>query len=613
MIKKKNDSKKKEKELIKTELENMKKEDKKKLPTKRKDVKIRKASNKNTEFTAVKTSFNSIFYSNTENCFQTGLEDIVLNINKIAFLSYQLLNYHFTRLLTENLPLPVIDQPLFYSACSTVSRMTMQKDTIDILSPLYTSFSHYNNTLVDLPFRDYMGKLISNLNRQQLTATTNHLKLNFYKRLSTYIKIKTGETKKYAIYSILKHIYSEVYTGTNAFIIEIKKWLVFVPTEINIEKNLNHFIKIYFDMLKLFEQFPNTKNIRTFNLLPTKSTFTLSTIEICSSCLKDLIGYFENVKKPDDLLSNRREYWEKYFNISKFETRNRKFSDTIYTDGKVAVIRLQKPKQDQPTPKDIRNINYEQYIGIDPGVRSLQTSCNDKGRIIETTTPNYRHKCKMKHACKKKEMWYKKWDLYTVWKTIPTFKTSELGEMREYFSHVYPNLNAIFDFHMEKRFRGLNFTSYCMGKKVMNDICKSLIEDKKTLVGFGDFSQQHGLVKKHPTAPIKKFRNELKKHCDLIDIDEWGTSKTCSECFSRLVLYKNRVIRKNKDGTSKDRRKSEINSVVRCINNECKLCCIDRDVNASRNMLLLLKLVKEGKVRPECFKHQKINSGDTPS
>jgi hypothetical protein len=28
-------------------------------------------------------------------------------------------------------------------------------------------------------------------------------------------------------------------------------------------------------------------------------------------------------------------------------------------------------------------------------------------------------------------------------------------------------------------------------------------KNKKILVGFGDFSQQHGLVKKHPIAPIQ--------------------------------------------------------------------------------------------------------------
>jgi len=135
----------------------------------------------------------------------------------------------------------------------------------------------------------------------------------------------------------------------------------------------------------------------------------------------------------------------------------------------------------------------------------------------------------------------------------------------------------------------------------MHKICESIVGKKKTLVGFGDFSQQHGLVKKHPTAPIKKFRNELRKYCDVIEIDEYSTSKTCNCCFNPIELYKNKVIRKMRDGTHTKAKKSIINSVIRCKLNECKLCCMDRDINASKNILFLLQLQKAGKKRPECF------------
>jgi hypothetical protein len=81
----------------------------------RQDVKDRKEANKDTEFTCVKMSFNSLVENNYLN---GGIQEIVLNINKISFLSYQLLNYHFTRLIQEKMPLPEITQNLFYQACS---------------------------------------------------------------------------------------------------------------------------------------------------------------------------------------------------------------------------------------------------------------------------------------------------------------------------------------------------------------------------------------------------------------------------------------------------------------------------------------------------------------
>jgi hypothetical protein len=199
-----------------------------------------------------------------------------------------------------------------------------------------------------------------------------------------------------------------------------------------------------------------------------------------------------------------------------------------------------------------------------------------------------------------------------MWKTIPSNKTTNLTKVLQYFTHTFPHFDKIFQFHLYKNFRGLNFRSYCRSKATLTKICKEIVDNKKTLVGFGDFSQNHGLVKKHPTAPIKRFKNELRKYCDLIEIDEYRTSKTCHKCHREITLYKNIVIRKNKDGTYKQARMSEINSVIRCSSNECSLCCMDRDINASKNILLLLQLEKEGKARPVCFLPQNKNNYDTP-
>jgi hypothetical protein len=42
-------------------------------------------------------------------------------------------------------------------------------------------------------------------------------------------------------------------------------------------------------------------------------------------------------------------------------------------------------------------------------------------------------------------------------------------------------------------------------------ICKKITNNKKTLIGFVDYSQPQGFIKSHCIAPIKKFKNELKK------------------------------------------------------------------------------------------------------
>ena len=243
-------------------------------------------------------------------------------------------------------------------------------------------------------------------------------------------------------------------------------------------------------------------------------------------------------------MDKKREYWTELFNITKYETKNRKFGYTILTDGKSAVIQLEKPKKEEVKVKDCKNIKYEQYVGIDPGIRSLVTTCNQDDKVVSFRTRQYRHESKMIYGCKKRENWYKKWDHYEYWQKIPSFKVSKTETMIKYFEYVLPETNNLFEFHNEHNFRGLKFMSYCRSKATLTKICKKIQNKKHTVIGFGDFSQQHGLVKKHPTTPILKIKKELKKHCDILEIDEYNTSKTCHKCHNEIKLYRNRILKK---------------------------------------------------------------------
>ena len=90
------------------------------------------------------------------NYLKQGIQEIVYNINKISFLSYKLLNFHFTRLLEKNKDLPELTQNLFYNASCYVSVMKNRKSTIDEEDEMYKSFSQFSHLLKDLPFRDKM-------------------------------------------------------------------------------------------------------------------------------------------------------------------------------------------------------------------------------------------------------------------------------------------------------------------------------------------------------------------------------------------------------------------------------------------------------------------------
>ena len=592
----------------------------------RDDVKQRKEDNKNTDFTCIKSSWKSFCKNNL--LADTIVEDILPKINTISFLSYKLLNYHFTRLLEENKPLPEIKQNLFYQACCMVSRLKYTKDTTDTTSELYESFSQMKQYITDeLPARDYLCLgYITNLNKLQLTMTNNHLKLNFYNRFRKYLKLRTGETDNAVVYHWLKDIYEVKYEGKNTFILYMREWLKYTPTEANIVKHSNHFVKIYYSILKEFEKYPETKGVRTFTLLPHKHGFTQSHITICNAGLENTLKYIANelkcannnnnnidsgldVKKFEE---NSNKYWKELFNITKYETKNKKFGYTILTDGKSVVLQMRKPSQPEKTATQYTEQQYDNFLGIDPGIRALITSYDTNDKVIQVSTREYRHESKMIYACKKRENWYKKWEHYEEWKLIPTIKTSKTSVMKEYFKYVFPRLRTFTEFHIEKGFRNLNFTSYCRSKATLAKICERIsgvtkkTKHVKTLVGFGDYSQQHGLVKSHPTTPILRLKKELRRYCKVVDIDEYKTSKTCSSCNKEIELYRNRIQRKKMGVLEPIAKMTNIHSVIRCKHNECKLCCMDRDINASKNILGLLLNQYRGEERPVCFRPEKI-------
>jgi transposase len=68
----------------------------------------------------------------------------------------------------------------------------------------------------------------------------------------------------------------------------------------------------------------------------------------------------------------------------------------------------------------------------------------------------------------------------------------------------------------------------------------------------------------------------LQKWCEVVDVDEFGTSKLC--CHSHCEIAKVKYNEK------------EINSVLHYSNNKCEIT-IDHDINSARNIYMLLEKI----------------------
>ena len=208
---------------------------------------------------------------------------------------------------------------------------------------------------------------------------------------------------------------------------------------------------------------------------------------------------------------------------------------------------------------------------------------------------------------------------------MPQKKRASLAAMTTYATHLLLHLDTLLRFYGAKRVQNLKFARYCAAKKKLHQLCLKLTAQsgKRTLVGFGDWSLQtaSGVVRGCRPGPSGRLRRELRKYCTVVDVDEYRTSKTCNCC--KLRNFKHMVLRRHDAAgvlTSK-----KVHSVLHCRTNgkgislreidqcvsrtdqplfgvpRCLSMTVNRDVNASRNILELILAILRGVDRPECF------------
>jgi hypothetical protein len=591
-------------------------------------VAIRKINNLNKEFVIIKMKLNS-FIKNEE--FKNLLFVNITNINNIKYEAFNFINLHFLRCLEYNLDLPDFNQDLFYNCISIISKTYKQKEQVSKNIELQNTYSEHYKSLCPpnhiKPFRDYSGALINNVTKEMKTVCDNHIILNFNKRLLRYIQLKYNIHKKQALW-LINNIYDEkLYYTLSKVEDEIKNFIVFKPTEEIIKANIHHFITLLYKIQKYFDTLnPNTKHLRKFTILPTKSSFIHSYVTCCSSCVKDILKSSDNQKLKKIAKDDNDVMWSKLFNIKCVETTNKKFNKIVSTDGYGVSITLYKSlkvedkeinvngkiicdcghtvskggyKKHLLSQKHLKyknttsvevNINNEKYryVGLDPGVSYIYTAVDDKNKFIRCSNTCYRKESKITKSIKwNKNQLKKNPSIQRTINELKTYKTSSLEEYKNAVKHNFMYYNELTTFYNIKPYKKWKFTTYCLMKKAINKMCKTICDDKKTIVGFGDWSQQQGIIKKHPSAPNKKLREALKRYRDcisLISINEYRTSKECSLCHNEVKKLNLITKIKNKNEERVYYKLKECHQVVRCSNNECSKCW-QRDYNASKNII----------------------------
>ena len=100
-----------------------------KEPRTRRDVAVRKARNKETCCSVVKSTLNK-FCKAEGTALRGPLNDIVRDVNAAIAEAYLLANVHVVRMVEEGHPLGPLDQSFFYGCLSAVSRSGRKRQLI---------------------------------------------------------------------------------------------------------------------------------------------------------------------------------------------------------------------------------------------------------------------------------------------------------------------------------------------------------------------------------------------------------------------------------------------------------------------------------------------------
>ena len=195
-------------------------------------------------------------------------------------------------------------------------------------------------------------------------------------------------------------------------------------------------------------------------------------------------------------------------------------------------------------------------------------------------------------------------------------------------SNIYKNFNEYFKLKMEIhkeivklyndiRFNKLKWYSFINIKrsenKLVNDIKKQFGND--TVLIMGDWSMKKDKIKSIST-PNKKYEKILNKNFPMLKIDEFRTSiienESEKKCENLIIeqkyeklniksVYSLEKLKKQNLTKYKKEMKKKIHKILTCKTSEKFIKYINRDENATMNMISIVSSYINNNIKPEIF------------
>ena len=279
-------------------------------------------------------------------------------------------------------------------------------------------------------------------------------------------------------------------------------------------------------------------------------------------------------------------------------------------------------KVDNMSKKTLELLDKMNWVVIDPGVNSLLTMMSkDKKTKFTYSKCEYLNRIKRKEILKKMEK-IKNEKITKIENKLTKEKT------RLKTSNIYKNFNEYFKLKMEIhkeivklyndiRFNKLKWYSFINIKrsenKLVNDIKKQFGND--TVLIMGDWSMKKDKIKSIST-PNKKYEKILNKNFPMLKIDEFRTSiienESEKKCENLIIekkyeklniksVYSLEKLKKQNLTKYKKELNKKIHKILTCKTSEKFIKYINRDENATMNMISIVSSYINNNIKPEIF------------
>ncbi|KAG3019904.1 hypothetical protein PC123_g15843 [Phytophthora cactorum] len=236
------------------------------------------------------------------------------------------------------------------------------------------------------------------------------------------------------------------------------------------------------------------------------------------------------------------------------------FANEIKSDGYSASVLYYRPKHEELGGEDdslvLEGYSPDIVIGLDPEMRSNRKKGRSKRKlrrkrnfpklirrakrarhgnnrdIVSVTTREYRHLAGFNRFRAWNESQKRKFpDYKSVIEGMPSFKTSSYEKYLKRLDYFWQYAAFLLRFCLERPYLKWRFFRKRMARVAVDDIARRIVPtvSRLTCVAYGDWSRRDG-IKGHAPSPVKGLKEALRKHAMVVSMDDFRTSKLCSQC-----------------------------------------------------------------------------------